>query len=83
MLNNLKTKEKTMADQKRALYYREVPFFARYLEGQVTQDLSEEELKKISGGVGVGVTHKHPSDADEEHTTKYPSDGDDYDDIIA
>ncbi|MGD1949193.1 MAG: microviridin/marinostatin family tricyclic proteinase inhibitor [Leptolyngbyaceae cyanobacterium] len=62
---------------------REVPFFAHFLEGQIVQDISEEELKKINGGVGVGVTHKYPSDADEEQTTKYPSDGDDYDDIIA
>ena len=62
---------------------QELPFFARYLEGQIVQELSEEELKKINGGVGVGVTYKYPSDADEEQTMKYPSDGDDYDDIIA
>ena len=27
-----------------------VPFFARYLEGQVTQELTAEDLDKISGG---------------------------------
>ncbi|MBE7384948.1 MAG: microviridin/marinostatin family tricyclic proteinase inhibitor [Leptolyngbya sp. SIO1E4] len=60
-----------------------IPFFARYLEGQSVQDLSEEDLKNISGGNGSGTTNKHPSDADEEHTTKYPSDGDDFSDIVA
>ena len=46
---------------------KEVPFFARYLEGQ--------ELRKIGGG----QTLKYPSDIDEEVadvTMKYPSDGD-------
>ncbi|MBE7384949.1 MAG: microviridin/marinostatin family tricyclic proteinase inhibitor [Leptolyngbya sp. SIO1E4] len=62
---------------------REVPFFARYLEKQITQELSEEEAKKVSGGVSPLVTFKTPSDIDEvatpkkfDVTHKYPSDGD-------
>jgi hypothetical protein len=46
---------------------KEVPFFARYLEGQ--------ELRKIA----AGQTLKYPSDIDEEVsyvTNKYPSDDD-------
>lgn len=42
----------------------EEPFFARYLEGQ----LSEEEQKAVVGGILPGGCYK---------TQKYPSDGDD------
>ena len=50
-----------------------VPFFARFLEGQGTEELSDEEMQAIAGG----QTRKYPSDRDEMlTTTKYPSDGD-------
>jgi len=68
-----------------------VPFFARFLEGQSYEDLSEEEMAAVTGGCGEivttlkfpsdqeeGVTKKYPSDSDELAVTqKYPSDGDD------
>jgi len=47
----------------------EVPFFARYLEGQ--------EYPDVKTDVRAGMTLKYPSDLDEAHTMKYPSDGDD------
>jgi hypothetical protein len=46
---------------------KEVPFFARYLEGQ--------KLKRVRGGEHF-VTLKYPSDDDEYVTLKYPSDDD-------
>ena len=46
----------------------EVPFFARYLEGQ--------EFPEVKTNVKAGATLKYPSDLDEEHTLKYPSDRD-------
>jgi hypothetical protein len=49
----------------------EVPFFARYLEGQ--------EFPKVKTNVKAGaVTTKFPSDLDEHQdvTQKYPSDND-------
>jgi hypothetical protein len=49
----------------------EVPFFARYLEGQ---DFPEV---KTNVKAGISGTTKFPSDLDEmEHTLKYPSDND-------
>ncbi len=63
-----------------------VPFFARFLEGQSFEDLSDQESEAISGGrCGVTkkkddqvfVTQKFPSDSDEAVTQKFPSDGDD------
>lgn len=65
-----------MTNQNYDFNTQEVPFFARYLEGQITQDLSEKELKQINGGKNLAVTGKYPSDADEEVTHKYPSDDD-------
>lgn len=58
-----------------------VPFFARYLEGQIPQELSEEDLNVINGGgdlrdKGDVGTDKYPSDSDEAETQKYPSDSD-------
>ncbi|HME91519.1 MAG TPA: microviridin/marinostatin family tricyclic proteinase inhibitor [Myxococcaceae bacterium] len=44
---------------------KEVPFFARFLEGQ--------ELKRVKGSI---TTLKYPSDYDEYVTMKYPSDDD-------
>ena len=50
----------------------EVPFFARYLEGQDFPDVKSN----VKAGP-IGPTKKYPSDLDEvEHTQKYPSDGD-------
>ena len=55
-----------------------VPFFARYLEGQVTQKLTTEDLEKISGGNKQPPvqTDRFPSDVDDPITLKYPSDND-------
>jgi Serine endopeptidase inhibitors len=57
-----------------------VPFFARYLEGQI-QDLSEEEMTEISGG-SMMTTMRYPSDNEDAGngtvvTQKYPSDDED------
>jgi len=68
-----------------------VPFFARFLEGQNVEEISDEESEAVSGGAkyqtlkypsdnedGGIVTKKYPSDNDEYAVTqKYPSDGDD------
>ncbi|PYP86367.1 MAG: hypothetical protein DMF61_13690 [Blastocatellia bacterium AA13] len=48
---------------------KQVPFFARYLEGQ--------EFPRVKTDVRAGQTLKFPSDLDEAVTLKYPSDGDD------
>lgn len=49
------------------------PFFARFLENQ----LSEEESGKVVGAIRPpSMTMKAPSDNDEDVTMKYPSDGD-------
>jgi hypothetical protein len=64
-----------MSDSKQAL-----PFFARYLEGQFCEDLSEEEMDAVQGGLKlVAPTRKHPP---ENHdgivtTLKFPSDQED------
>ena len=47
----------------------QVPFFARYLEGQ--------EFPRVKTNLRAGRTLKYPSDLDEVVTLKYPSDGDD------
>jgi len=62
-----------------------LPFFARFLEGQDSEEieeLSEEDMEAVAGGRQV-VTRKYPSDSDEPHgshgrlvTRKYPSDND-------
>ena len=52
----------------------EVPFFARYLEGQEFPDV-KTNVKAGPGGP-IGGTAKHPSDGDEDVTMKYPSDDD-------
>lgn len=49
------------------------PFFARFLENQ----LSQEEEKNVKGAIIIPkVTMKAPSDDDENVTMKYPSDDD-------
>lgn len=69
-----------------------VPFFARFLEGQFCEDLSEEEMEKVQGGIRyaqptrpkkdeIFTTLKYPSDNEEGGnavTKKYPSDSDEY-----
>lgn len=56
-----------------------VPFFARYLEGQINfiEEISSEEAQVV-GGAGTFVTAKYPSDAEDGGggvmTLKYPSD---------
>ena len=67
-----------------------VPFFARFLEGQSFEDLSDEESEGIGGG-SCGLTkkdkakikkflkpqtRKYPSDQEDVVTEKYLSDSD-------
>ena len=48
---------------------KEVPFFARYLEGQ--------EFPNVKTNVKAGATLKYPSDSEDVfQTQKYPSDRD-------
>ncbi|MEM7310253.1 MAG: microviridin/marinostatin family tricyclic proteinase inhibitor [Planctomycetota bacterium] len=54
---------------------KKTPFFARFLEGQ---DDPEVRTDVKAGAFPPFVTHKYPSDVDEDVTMKYPSDGDDY-----
>lgn len=55
-----------------------VPFFARFLEGQDIEELSDEEMQAVAGG-GDMVTLKYPSDNEDGgvQTRKYPSDNED------
>ncbi|MBD2612024.1 MAG: microviridin/marinostatin family tricyclic proteinase inhibitor [Nostoc sp. ZfuVER08] len=66
-----------------------VPFFARFLEGQSFEELSDEELEGISGGISgitrkkndeIAQTLKYPSDQEDSpiSTKKAPSDTDEY-----
>jgi Serine endopeptidase inhibitors len=68
----------------------ELPFFARFLEGQM-EDLSDAEANEIAGGkIRIGlpidgfITNKYPSDLEDGHggdmpmTKKYPSDREDH-----
>ena len=64
-----------------------VPFFARFLEGQNFEDLSEQESEAISGGSchlttkqkdTIAQTLKYPSDQEDVVTKKAPSDSDEY-----
>jgi hypothetical protein len=56
-----------MTNKKNDSKTQRLPFFERYLEGQIPQALSKENLKKINGGDGYATTHKYPSDGDEGH----------------
>lgn len=49
---------------------KDVPFFARYLEGQDFPQV------KTNVKAGIRVTTKFPSDLDEDVTHKFPSDND-------
>ncbi|MBD0388035.1 MAG: microviridin/marinostatin family tricyclic proteinase inhibitor [Nostoc sp. C3-bin3] len=67
-----------------------VPFFARFLEGQSFEDLSDEESEGIGGGscsltkkdkaqtknLLKPQTRKYPSDQEDVGTGNYPSDSD-------
>ncbi|NJM72749.1 MAG: microviridin/marinostatin family tricyclic proteinase inhibitor [Scytonema sp. RU_4_4] len=69
-----------MSDNQQASNDKAVPFFARYLEGQFCEDLSEEEMQEVKGGIRY-VTLKYPSDNENgsggTFTKKYPSDCED------
>lgn len=57
-----------------------LPFFARYLEGQFCEDLSEEETQTIQGGLRFAhPTRKFPGKVPDDVVTtmKYPSDHED------
>ena len=64
-----------------------VPFFARFLEGQNFEDVSDKESEGIGGG-SCGITTKKndtivqtlkfPSDQEDVVTRKAPSDSDEY-----
>ena len=70
-----------MSDHKQQqLNSKAVPFFARYLEGQL-EDLSEKEAQAVGGGLHF-VTKRYPSDNEDggskfATTMKYPSDNED------
>jgi len=70
-------------NDKPGLNSQAVPFFARYLEGQFCEDLSEEETETVQGGTTF-VTLKYPSDNEEGGTgggiitNKYRFDKDDW-----
>ncbi len=61
---------------------KKLPFFAKYLEEQKTDEEKpegDEKALEIKTGVKVGArsrTLKYPSDTDEYQTLKYPSDSD-------
>ncbi|MBD1939416.1 microviridin/marinostatin family tricyclic proteinase inhibitor [Microcoleus sp. FACHB-68] len=72
-----------------------VPFFARFLESQNIEELSEEDMEAAAGGKcrkkskcnggGIAVTEKYPSDQEEGGdvtTTKYPSDAEDEGEVM-
>ena len=56
-----------------------VPFFARYLEGQFCEDLSEEEMGEVQGGLKIPPKLKYPPKKGDEivNTLKFPSDQED------
>lgn len=71
---------------KQDLNQEAVPFFARYLEGQINfiEEISEEETQAVAGGQEV-MTLKYPSDNEESSgggllnvTKKNPSDCEDF-----
>ncbi|HEY9794404.1 MAG TPA: microviridin/marinostatin family tricyclic proteinase inhibitor [Leptolyngbyaceae cyanobacterium] len=76
-----------MSDQnKEDLNSEAVPFFARFLEGQSAEEMSEEEMEAVAGGKRY-MTRKYPSDNEDNIsggsggggavTMKYPSDQED------
>jgi len=75
-----------MSDQnKEDLNSEAVPFFARFLEGQSAEEMSDEEMEAVAGGKRY-MTRKYPSDTEDISgggggggmvTMKYPSDQED------
>ncbi len=66
-----------MTDEKRQdLNSHAVPFFARYLEGQL-EELSDEEAEAVGGG--NSFANEFPCDFYEAVTLKFPSDNEDSD----
>lgn len=70
---------------KQDLKQEAVPFFARYLEGQINfiEEVSSEKAQAVGGGRTLYTTAKYPSDAEDSLggggtlvTTAYPSDED-------
>ncbi|WP_427157187.1 microviridin/marinostatin family tricyclic proteinase inhibitor [Aliinostoc sp. HNIBRCY26] len=54
-----------------------VPFFARFLEGQNAEEMSDEESEAFNGGLRF-ATKKYPSDKEDIAVTqKFPSDRED------
>lgn len=53
-----------------------VPFFARFLESQNVEDVSDEAAEAISGGKNDGITKPKKDDVVFE-TLKFPSDAED------
>ena len=56
-----------MSERDRQTQLQAVPFFARFLEGQFCEDVSEEEMNEVIGGIasvesGIVTTLKYPSD---------------------
>lgn len=49
-----------------------VPFFARYLEGQVCEELSEAEMEVVRGGDSTATTLKYPSDQEDSGGIGFP-----------
>ena len=68
-----------MSEKNKNLDSHAVPFFARYLEGQYCEDLSEEEMDEVHGGLSkrekIKIDPSHPKDI--VMTMKYPSDNED------
>jgi Serine endopeptidase inhibitors len=59
---------------------QELPFFARFLEGQFCEDLSAEEMNEVQGGLKlIAPTQKHPPESHDliVTTLKFPSDQED------
>jgi len=54
-----------------------VPFFARFLEGQNVEDVSDEAAAAISGGKKCDGVTKPKKDEETVVTLKFPSDEED------
>jgi Serine endopeptidase inhibitors len=54
----------------------DLPFFARFLEGQM-EDVSEVESASVAGGSNITSSGINKKFLDMAYTNKYPSDGDD------
>ncbi|WP_375480088.1 microviridin/marinostatin family tricyclic proteinase inhibitor [uncultured Nostoc sp.] len=61
-------------NQPEELNSQAVPFFARFLEGQTIEDLSDEESKAIIGGCNNATNNNNDEPV---QTLKFPSDQED------